>query len=143
MSVSQINTNPYSNKTNNNSKTNNNINNTSSIDNDTNNINNEEESQDIKNYAAIFHQKMIEMSEKYRRGETEQKIQIGLNAYTVKEWKKLLTSFDKVQVQIREEIEEEIRIRMEKKHAEEIRKKLENISDSEIAALVEDKTESV
>ncbi len=111
---------------------------TTNNDNKTNNTSSEDASQDIKNYDAIFHQKMVEMSEKFRNGETEQKIQIGSNAYTVKEWKKLLTSFDKAQDQIREEIEEEVRIRMEKKRAEEIRKKLENISDSEIAALVGD-----
>ncbi len=111
---------------------------TTNNDNKTNNTSSENASQDIKNYDAIFHQKMVEMSEKFRNGETEQKIQIGSNAYTVKEWKKLLTSFDKAQDQIREEIEEEVRIRMEKKRAEEIRKKLENISDSEIAALVGD-----
>ena len=111
---------------------------TTNNDNKTNNTSSENASQDIKNYDAIFHQKMVEMSEKLRNGETEQKIQIGSNAYTVKEWKKLLTSFDKAQDQIREEIEEEVRIRMEKKRAEEIRKKLENISDSEIAALVGD-----
>ncbi len=98
---------------------------TTNNDNKTNNTSSEDASQDIKNYDAIFHQKMVEMSEKFRNGETEQKIQIGSNAYTVKEWKKLLTSFDKAQDQIREEIEEEVRIRMEKKRAEEIRKKLE------------------
>lgn len=113
---------------------------TTNNDNKTSKTNNEDTSQEIKDYDAIFHQKMVEMSEKFRNGETEQKIQIGRNAYTVKEWKKLLTSFDKAQDQIREEIEEEIRIRMEKKRAEEIRKKLENISDSEIAALVGDET---
>lgn len=116
---------------------------TTNNDNKTNNTSSEDTSQDIKNYDAIFHQKMVEMSEKFRNGETEQKIQIGSNAYTVKEWKKLLTSFDKAQDQIREEIEEEIRIRMEKKRAEEIRKKLENISDSEIAALVGDESLAV
>ena len=87
---------------------------TTNNDNKTNNASNEDTSQDIKNYDAIFHQKMVEMSEKFRNGETEQKIQIGRNAYTVKEWNKLLTSFDKAQDQIREEIEEEVRIRMEK-----------------------------
>lgn len=111
---------------------------TTNNDSKTNNTSSEDTSQDIKNYDAIFHQKMVEMSEKFRNGETQQKIQIGRNAYTVKEWKKLLTGFDKAQEQIREEIEEEVRIRMEKKRAEEIRKKLENISDSEIAALVGD-----
>ena len=116
---------------------------TTNNDNKTNNTSSEDASQDIKNYDAIFHQKMVEMSEKFRNGETEQKIQIGSNAYTVKEWKKLLTSFDKAQDQIREEIEEEVRIRMEKKRAEEIRKKLENISDSEIAALVGDESLAV
>lgn len=132
MSVSQINNGEYQkyqNKANSNKKANNNLENI-------NNTNDKEASQDIKNYDVLFHQKMIEMSEKFRNGETEQKIQIGSNAYTVKEWKKLLTGFDKAQDQIREEIEEEVRIRMEKKYAEEIRKKLENISDSEIAALV-------
>lgn len=111
---------------------------TTNNDGKTNNTSSEDTSQDIKNYDAIFHQKMVEMSEKFRNGETQQKIQIGRNAYTVKEWKKLLTGFDKAQEQIREEIEEEVRIRMEKKRVEEIRKKLENISDSEIAALVGD-----
>lgn len=111
---------------------------TTNNDSKTNTTSSEDTSQDIKNYDAIFHQKMVEMSEKFRNGETQQKIQIGRDAYTVKEWKKLLTSFDKAQEQIREEIEEEVRIRMEKKRVEEIRKKLENISDSEIAALVGD-----
>jgi len=98
--------------------------------------NSESASNEEKNYAVLFHQMMVEMSEKYRNGETEQKIKIGTNEFTVKEWKDLLVSFDKAQQQIKEEIDEEQRVRQEKKQAEAIRQKLKNISPDEIRALV-------
>ncbi|MCM1136224.1 MAG: hypothetical protein NC400_11710 [Clostridium sp.] len=51
--------------------------------------------------------KREELYRKIVKGETEQKFQIGAEAYTVKEWKRLLDRFDETQEDVKEALEEE------------------------------------
>ena len=70
-----------------------------------------------KSPLQLFHEKMEQMSEAVRNGETEPTFQIGSESYTIKEWDKLLESFDDAEEEIREQIQEEIEQKLE---AEEI-----------------------
>lgn len=70
-----------------------------------------------KSSLQLFHEKIEEMSEAIRNGETEPTFQIGGESYTIKEWDKLLKSFDDSEEEIREQIQEEIEQKLE---AEEI-----------------------
>lgn len=51
--------------------------------------------------------KKEEVYHKALKGETQQKFQIGAEAYTEKEWKRMLDKFDETQDEIRKELEAE------------------------------------
>lgn len=61
--------------------------------------------------------KSEEILEKLRNGETETAYPIGGEAYTEKEWDKLLQKFDDIQEDVRRKMEERIR-KLEEKEAE-------------------------
>lgn len=65
---------------------------------------NEKESVD---YQKILHEKIQEISEKIKNGDTEPSYQIGNQSFTEKEWDKLIEAFDEVQDEIREQVEDE------------------------------------
>ncbi|MDE5966442.1 MAG: hypothetical protein K2G89_06380 [Lachnospiraceae bacterium] len=65
---------------------------------------NEKESVD---YQKILHEKIQEISEKIKNGDTEPSYQIGNQSFTEKEWDKLIEAFDEVQDEIREQAEDE------------------------------------
>lgn len=48
-----------------------------------------------------------ELYTKVLKGETSQKFQIGAEAYSEKEWKRMLDKFDETQEEVREALEEE------------------------------------
>lgn len=60
-----------------------------------------------------------ELANKIINNDTEQKFRIGGQEFSIKEWDKLLDSFDKKEDAIREEMREEIKDRMSKEELEE------------------------
>ena len=66
---------------------------------------------------AFLREKSEEILEKLRNGETEVTYQIGGEAYTEKEWDKLLKKFDDIQEDVRRKMEERFR-KMEEKEEE-------------------------
>lgn len=58
-------------------------------------------------YQKILHEKIQEISEKIKNGDTEPSYQIGSQSFTEKEWDKLIEAFDEVQDEIKEQAEEE------------------------------------
>ena len=74
---------------------------------------------DNMDYREFLRQKIREMSEKIRKGETEPVIQTGAGAYTIKEWNRLIERVDSVE----DKLKEEQQIREEKlKEAKEVPK---------------------
>ena len=59
-------------------------------------------------YRQFLLEKMEEMRARVKSGNIQPKIQIGAEAYTQEEWKKLLEKVDAAEDAIREQIEEEI-----------------------------------
>ena len=59
-------------------------------------------------YRQVLLEKMEEMRARIKNGDIQPKIQIGAEAYTQEEWKKLLEKVDAAEDAIREQIEEEI-----------------------------------
>lgn len=59
-------------------------------------------------YRQFLLEKMEEMRARIKNGDIQPKIQIGAEAYTQEEWKKLLEKVDTAEDAIREQIEEEI-----------------------------------
>ena len=59
-------------------------------------------------YRQFLLEKMEEMRARIKNGDIQPKIQIGAEAYTQEEWKKLLEKVDAAEDAIREQIEEEI-----------------------------------
>ena len=59
-------------------------------------------------YRQLLLEKMEEMRARIKNGNIQPKIQIGAEAYTQEEWKKLLEKVDAAEDAIREQIEEEI-----------------------------------
>ncbi len=66
-----------------------------------------------KDNATALREKIEEMTEKLNNGEVEPKIQIGACELTIKEWDDMLEHFDEQEEEIREEILEEIKRRLE------------------------------
>ena len=59
-------------------------------------------------YRQFLLEKMEEMRARIKNGDIQPKIQIGAEAYTQEEWKKLLEKVDAAEDAIREQIEEDI-----------------------------------
>lgn len=59
-------------------------------------------------YRQVLLEKMEEMRARIKNGDIQPKIQIGAEAYTQEEWKKLLEKVDAAEDAIREQIEEKI-----------------------------------
>ena len=66
---------------------------------------------------AFLREKSEEILEKLQKGETEVAYQIGGEAYTEKEWDKLLKKFDDIQEDVRQKMEERFR-KLEEKEEE-------------------------
>lgn len=77
-------------------------------------------------YHAFLLEKMEEMRSRIRNGTIQPKIQIGAEAYTEEEWRKLLEKIDAAEDTLREQIEAEIRT------AKEAAQKDEDDSDTRI-----------
>ena len=58
---------------------------------------------DNMDYREFLRQKIREMSEKIRNGETEPVFQTGAGAYTIKEWNRLIERVDSVENKLKEE----------------------------------------
>lgn len=65
-------------------------------------------------YRAFLLEKMEEMRANIKKGTIQPKFQIGSEAYTQEEWKKLLEKIDAAEESLREQIEEEIAAAKEK-----------------------------
>ncbi len=63
---------------------------------------------------TFLREKSEEILEKLRNGETEVSYPIGGEAYTEKEWNKLMEKFDDIQEDVRRKMEERFRKREEK-----------------------------
>lgn len=77
----------------------------------------EQECGEETDYRKLLQEKMEEMLANIRKGTIQPKIQIGAEAYTQEEWKKLLDKIDAAEETLREQVETEIA--MAKKEAEE------------------------
>lgn len=66
---------------------------------------------DTEEMMQFIRDKRQELFEKLQKGETQQKIQIGAQAYTQKEWKRLLEAFDGVEDEKKRLLEEMMRKR--------------------------------
>lgn len=72
-----------------------------------------------KDYRAILQEKMAEMCANIRKGTIQPKFQIGSEAYTQEEWKKLLEKIDAAEEDIQEQVAEEIAAAKEETEAKE------------------------
>ena len=90
---------------------------------------------------AMLREKKDEIFKKVIKGETEQKIQIGAQAFTDKEWDRLLKQFDSAEDAIKEKMREEYAKRFKKQTGREKEsdadvEKKETLSDSDIEELL-------
>lgn len=65
-------------------------------------------SEETKSYREQILEKMEEMAQNIRKGTIQPKFQIGAQAYTIKEWEKLLEKFDAAEETLREEVQAQI-----------------------------------
>lgn len=65
-------------------------------------------SEETKSYREQILEKMEEMAQNIRKGTIQPKFQIGAQAYTIKEWEKLLEKFDAAEEALREEVQAQI-----------------------------------
>lgn len=77
-----------------------------------------------------------ELYTKVLKGETSQKFQIGAEAYSEKEWKRMLDKFDETQEEVREALEEEKEAQGKGKAREQHRSKEPEDKYKEIAGLM-------
>ncbi len=92
-------------------------------------------------FMAMLREKKDEIFKKVIKGETEQKIQIGAQAFTDKEWDRLLKQFDSAEDAIKEKMREEYAKRFKKQTGREKEsdadvEKKETLSDSDIEELL-------
>lgn len=66
-----------------------------------------------KDFHAELLKHMEQMADKIKRGDTEQKFQIGNQVFSEKEWNKMLQDFDKAEEELQEMVEEDIKEREE------------------------------
>lgn len=66
------------------------------------------ESEEPKSYREQIQEKMEEMAENIRKGTIQPKFQIGAQAFTVKEWEKLLEKFDAAEEALQEAVQTHI-----------------------------------
>ena len=77
------------------------------------------ETEQETDYRQFLLEKMEEMRAKIRNGTIQPKIQIGAEAYTQEEWKKLLEKIDAAEEDIQEQVAEEIAAAKEEADAKE------------------------
>lgn len=75
-------------------------------------------SEETKSYREQILEKMEEMAQNIRKGTIQPKFQIGAQAYTIKEWEKLLEKFDAAEEALREEVQAQIEEREEQAEKE-------------------------
>lgn len=75
-------------------------------------------SEETKSYREQILEKMEEMAQNIRNGTIQPKFQIGAQAYTIKEWEKLLEKFDAAEEALREEVQAQIEEREEQAEKE-------------------------
>lgn len=75
-------------------------------------------SEEMKSYREQILEKMEEMAQNIRKGTIQPKFQIGAQAYTIKEWEKLLEKFDAAEEALREEVQAQIEEREEQAEKE-------------------------
>lgn len=77
-------------------------------------------------YQKFLREKILELNEKFKKGECEPSYQIGAASYTEKEWDNLLEKFDTLQEEIRTQMREEHerRAQQEEKTADTRKKEL-------------------
>lgn len=81
---------------------------------------------DTRTYLEMIQDKMQDLYEKVKNGETETSYAIGGQSFTEREWNCLLENFDRMEECIRKSIEEEVEKRKEREEREEeIQDKLE------------------
>lgn len=86
-------------------------------------------------FMEMIKEKKDEIFKKVINGETEGKVQIGAQAFTDKEWDRLLRQFDSAEDAIKEKMREEYAKRFKKKNSQEEKsdsdEKKEPLSDSD------------
>ena len=90
--------------------------------------------QDSGELREKFVERMQEMFEKLKRGETQPVYQIGAQAFTLEEWDKFLENFDEAQEAIRAALEEETGHPMTEPESTSITREPEEISLFSLAA---------
>lgn len=95
---------------------------------------------EASDFSEFIHNKINEMAEKIKNGDTEPTFQIGGGTYTKKEWEQLLEKVDRSIDKVKEEIEEED----EEKTEETVTEKLiaELLRDREIKVTKEEGSET-
>ena len=83
-------------------------------------------------YRKQLQEHMAQMLDKIKHGTIQPKIQIGAQEYTQEEWKKLLEKFDEAEEELIEQVEAEIKMRME--HAEKEKAETEEAAKEELKA---------
>lgn len=77
----------------------------------------------------LIRERMAEIFEMVKNGDTEQSFQIGNSSFTIKEWERFLEKFDSAEDAIRELMKEEAEKRAEKAEQEEELEKLAEESE--------------
>lgn len=96
-------------------------------------------SEETKSYREQILEKMEEMAQNIRKGTIQPKFQIGAQAYTIKEWEKLLEKFDAAEEALREEVQAQIEEREEQAEKEALMRAAQNgEADSEKTTTVSD-----
>ena len=88
------------------------------------------ESAQDADYRKQLQEHMAQMLDKIKHGTIQPKIQIGAQEFTQEEWKKLLEKFDEAEEELIEQVEAEIKMRME--HAEKEKAEMEEAAKEEL-----------
>lgn len=91
------------------------------------------DTEETVDYAKILEEKINEILEKIKNGDTEPTYQIGSQSFTEKEWEKFLDKFDSIQEAIQELMKEE----QERKEAEKEKKEDMMINDASTLLITE------
>ena len=90
------------------------------------------EKEEPKSYREQILEKMEEMAQNIRKGTVQPKFQIGAQAYTIKEWEKLLEKFDAAEEALQEAVQAHIEENVKQAEKEAARRAVQNGSDAAI-----------
>lgn len=98
--------------------------------------------EEVTDYQKFLAEKIEELHDKIKNGDTEASFQIGAQSFTEKEWDELLCNFDSVQEEIKELMKEKQEKAEEERldKAEEKKEEMEEaVTEEEILMLISDR----